>query len=41
MSTLAAYTPVDFNQDCVVDVQDLLLLAANWAGCTNTLTFCQ
>lgn len=40
LSTGNAYLPVDFNQDCIVNIQDIILFAANWLDCTNTLADC-
>jgi len=40
LSTGEAYSPGDFNQDCIVNLQDAALFAMNWQTCTNTLTGC-
>lgn len=40
MSTGAAYNAMDMNQDCIVDLEDFAIIAANWLICTDTLTDC-
>jgi hypothetical protein len=40
LSTGEAYSPGDFNQDCIVNMQDAALFAMQWQNCTNALTGC-
>jgi hypothetical protein len=40
LSTGEAYAAGDFNQDCMVNMQDVALFAIKWLKCTNTLTGC-
>ncbi|MDD5010788.1 MAG: hypothetical protein PHQ00_01560 [Phycisphaerae bacterium] len=40
LSTGEAYSAGDFNQDCIVNMQDAASFAAKWLKCTNTLTGC-
>jgi hypothetical protein len=40
LSTGEAYSPGDFNQDCMVNMQDVALFAMQWQNCTNALTGC-
>lgn len=38
--TGANYYSGDFNQDCIVDLDDLAVVASSWLDCTDTLTNC-
>ncbi len=41
MATQTPYNPGDQNQDCMVDLEDLItLIAANWLDCSDTLANC-
>lgn len=40
-STGDVYSTADFNQDCMVDMQDVALLVMKWLSCTNTLVSCE
>lgn len=41
LSTEDPYDAGDWNQDCIVDLQDFAaLISANWLDCTDTLTDC-
>lgn len=41
LSTGLPYAAGDFNQDCIVDLEDFAeLLSRNWRACTNLLTGC-